>query len=102
MITLEKIIHQRDMFQAKVELMKMLTELSDDALKYVWRPIAYAWYYADSNNPDALTDDDLGRIVLLGSIANDNPYVVSRTCVWHKAVLANEPNRNRARNGKAN
>ena len=93
MIALAKIIRQRDTYRARAELMRMLAELSDDALKYVWRPIAYAWCYTDENDPDGLTRDDLDRITLLGSIAYDNPYVVSRTCVWHKAVLANERKR---------
>ena len=93
MFTLEKIMRQRDMFRARVELMRMLTELSDDALKYVWRPIAYAWHYTDGNDPDVMTDDDVNRMYLVRAVAHDNPYVVSRTCVWCRAEEHNDQKR---------
>lgn len=76
MLTLEKIINQRDMFRARVELMRMLTELSDDALEYVWRPIAYAWHHSDQNDPDVMTDDDMKRMLLIIAVAHDKPDVI--------------------------
>ena len=86
MITLEKIINQRDMFRAKVELMRMLTELSDDALKFVWRPIAYAYYFTDDHNADILTGDDVDRLWLIVSTAIDPPEVTHEVSLYQADV----------------
>lgn len=100
MITLEKLMHQRDMFRARVELMKMLTELSDDALKYVWRPIAYAWHYTDDNDPDVMTEDDLDRMCLIGAVAYSNRGVIYRTSLMCRAAQNGEMKRKAEKNGK--
>lgn len=100
MITLEKLMHQRDMFRARVELMKMLTELSDDALKYVWRPIAYAWHYADDNDSDVMTDDDLDRMCLIGAVAHGSQTVIYRTCLMCRDAQNGEMKRKAEKNGK--
>lgn len=76
MNSIEKIINQRDMFRARVELIRMLTELSDDALKYVWRPISYAYYWTDAHDHSAITEDDINRIHLVGVVANGSLQVV--------------------------
>ena len=99
MIALEKMMHQRDMFRARVELMKMLTELSDDALKYVWRPIAYAWHYTDNNDPDVMTEDDLNRMCLVGAVANENQGVIYRTSCMCRAAMNGELKRRRTQRG---
>ncbi len=53
-----KTINQFDPSRTRVSLIQMLTELSEDALKYVWRPIAYAYYWVDECNQNLLTDVD--------------------------------------------
>lgn len=99
MIALEKIMHQRDMFRARVELMKMLTELSDDALKYVWRPIAYAWHYTDGNDPDVMADDDLNRMCLVGAVAHESQGVIYRTSCMCRAAMNGELKQRRSQRG---
>ena len=76
MNSIEKNINQRDMFHARVELIRMLAELSDDALKYVWRPISYAYYWTDAHDHSVITDDDINRIRLVGVVANGSLQVV--------------------------
>lgn len=63
------LIRQRNMKKAKEELMKMLADLSDNALQYVWRPIAYAYYMTDDHGIDLLTDEDVNRFGLIISAA---------------------------------
>lgn len=82
MITLEKVIRQRDMFRAKAELMRMLTELSDDALRLVWRPIVYAYYFTDDHNAMALTGDDVDRLGLISSAAIDPSDVTHEVSLY--------------------
>lgn len=72
------IIKQRDMKRAKVELMKMLSELSDDALQYVWRPIAYAYYWTDEHGIELLTEDDVNRLNLICVVTHESPEYVNR------------------------
>ena len=97
MIILEKIINQRDMFRAKVELMRMLIELSDDALEYVWRPIAYVWHYTDDNDPDVMTSDDLDRMRLVGAVAHGSQDVIHCTSTMCRAAQRNELKQRRAK-----
>lgn len=101
MLTLEKIMNKRDMFRARVELMRMLTDLSDDALKYVWRPIAYAWHYTDANDPDVMTDEDLDRMRLIVAVANENQGVIYRTSCMCKAAMNGELKQRRNQRGQA-
>ena len=70
MMPLEKVMQQRDMFRCRVELMRMFTELSDEALAYVWRPIAYAYFHTDEHNPEVLTSDDMKRMGLIRMTAH--------------------------------
>ncbi len=72
------IIKQRDMKRAKAELMKMLSELSNDALKYVWRPIAYAYYWTDEHGEELMTDDDVRRMNLICVVAHESPGYVDK------------------------
>lgn len=102
MITLEKIIRKRDMYRARVELMKMLTELSDDAIEYVWRPIAYAWHYTDFNDPDVMTEEDLDRMCLVGAVAHGSQTVIYRSCLMCRAAQNGEREKKAAKNGKKN
>ncbi len=81
-----KTIVQYDPSRARVNLIQMLTELSADALEYVWRPIVYAYYWADYNNPDVLSDDDINRQLLIGAAAHGSSEFVSRLNDWRKAL----------------
>ena len=89
MIALEKILQERDIFRARVELMRMLTELSDEALEYVWRPIAYAYYHTDNHDNNVLSDEDVHRILLVISVAND-PAEIVQTVACCRAAACQE------------
>ena len=73
---------------ARSLLSKILSELSDEALAYVYRPIMYAYLWTDAHDHDRLTDDDMRRIHLSGVIANAPPHVVERLDMWRRAVIA--------------
>lgn len=55
---------------SREKLLDVLSKLNDDSLKYVWRPIMYAYLWTEQADPDSLTDDDMERIELYGAIAN--------------------------------
>ena len=78
------------MEKARITLTKMLLNLSDDALEYVWRPIIYA-YYTDQRDPDRLTDDDVKRLSLIRVATHSGEKLVSRldAVQWaYESVLA--------------
>ena len=58
------------MAEARLKLTEMLLALSDEALEYAWRPIAYAYYYTDGRDPDRLTSEDAARLTLIGVAAH--------------------------------
>ena len=74
-----------NMEKARITLTKMLLNLSDDALEYVWRPIVYAYYYTDQRDHDRLTDDDVKRLSLIGVAAHSGEELVSRLDVVRRA-----------------
>lgn len=86
MPSLEKIMQQRDMLRARMELMRMLTELSDNALEYVWRPITYAHCLTDGHSIGTMTHKDMDRFGLIASAANDSPEVVHKANLYRLAV----------------
>lgn len=55
---------------SREKLMDILSKLNDNSLKYVWRPIMYAYLWTEQADPDSLTDDDMERIKLYIAIAN--------------------------------
>ena len=75
---------------ARSILQKTLSELSDEALVYVWRPIMYAYLWTDGHDHDRLTDDDMNRIHLSGMIAHGSPEAVESLDKWCLAVEHNE------------
>lgn len=77
-----KTINQFDPSRARANLIQMLSELSADALEYVWRPIVYAYYYTDNRDADTLTDDDSKRLSLIGVAAHGSSELVSRLNSW--------------------
>ncbi len=86
-------INQFDPSRARVALMRMLSELSVDALEYVLRPIIYAYYWTDDRNQDWLTDDDLNRVSLISAAAHDSPDLVrtlSATGRWIRQMEREE------------
>ena len=74
---IQYLLKKHDMKKAKAELMKMLDSLSDEALRYVWRPIAYAYYMTDEHGVDLLTPEDMNRFGLIASAANDPGAVIN-------------------------
>lgn len=83
---------------AREELMEMLSELSDRALEYVWRPIAYAYNWTDDHGMELLSQDDLWRMSLVCAVAHGSPETVDRLADY-RAFL--EHKEWRASNGKA-
>lgn len=71
-------VKQRDMCRARVELMKILAELSDEALEYVWRPIVYAYYWTDGHDQVILSEDDRERMLLICVVAHESPEFVNK------------------------
>lgn len=55
---------------SREKLMDVLSKLNDNSLKYIWRPIMYAYLWTEQADPDSLTDDDMERIKLYIAIAN--------------------------------
>ncbi len=86
MPSLEKIMQQCDTLRARMELVRMLTELSDGALEYVWRPIAYAYCLTDEHNVEAMTAEDMARFGLIISAADVSPEVVREVNLYRLAV----------------
>lgn len=86
MPSLEKITQQRDTLRARMELVRMLTELSNDAMKLVWRPITYAYYFTDNHGADTLNDDDLDRLGLIASAATDPTEVTHEVSLYRADV----------------
>lgn len=69
------------------ELLRMLTELSDEALAYVWRPIVYACYHTDGRDGDRLTDEDAMRMSLIGAAAHESAEFVKRVSMFATALF---------------
>lgn len=63
---------------ARSLLSKILSELSDEALEYVYRPIMYAYLWTDGRGRghDQLTDDDMHRIQLYAAASTASPQVL--------------------------
>lgn len=77
--------------------MEMLSELSDKALAYVWRPIAYAYNWADENGVELLSEDDVWRMTLVCAVAYGSPETIDRLSSY-RAIL--ERNERRTTNGQ--
>ena len=75
--------------QARSVLHEILSDLADEALAYVWRPIVYAYLWTDAHGHDLMTDDDMRRIGLSGMIANGSPEAVERLDKWRLAIEKN-------------
>lgn len=90
MPSLEKNMQRRDMFRSRMELMRMLDELSDIALEYVWRPITYAHCLTDGHSIGTMTHEDMDRFGLIVSAANDLPEVVRKTNLYRLAVCRDQ------------
>lgn len=74
---------QKDIMRPeRAELIHMLTMLSEEALAYVQRPIAYAHYWTDAHNPDLLTDEDMDRLQLYCVVSNESPAFVRELDRW--------------------
>ena len=72
--------------QARSVLHEILSDLSDEALAYVWRPIVYAYLWTDAHGHDLMIDDDMYRIGLYGMIANGSPEAVERLDKWRLTI----------------
>lgn len=60
----------------RAELARMLAELSDDALRYVRRPILYARYRTDGRDLEGLSMDDTDRELLIEMAADGSEHQV--------------------------
>lgn len=88
---------QKSIGRAREELMEMLSELSDRALAYVWRPIAYAYNWTDGHGMESLSQDDLWRMNLVCAVAYGSPEAIDRLADY-RAFL--ERAERRASNGQ--
>ena len=61
---------------SKERLIQMLSELSEDALAYVERPILGAYYYSDGRDAARLSNDDVYRFGLIVAAANGSEKLV--------------------------
>ncbi len=83
-------INQFDPSRARDDLMRMLSDLSVDALELVWRPIVYAYYLTDDNNPNAISDEDANSFELIGAAVHGSSEFVSRLNGWMRALQSVE------------
>ena len=74
----EKIQIKYDFPRTRENLSQLLNELSDEALKYVCRPIWYAYLWTDEHDMDVLTDEDIDRFSLIGAAVNDTSETVAK------------------------
>ncbi len=64
------------------DLARMLSELSEEALRYVERPILGAYYYTDGRDPDQLSDDDSNRFQLIGAALHEDEETIQSLWAW--------------------
>lgn len=65
------------------ELARMVSELSIDALQYVWRPILYAYNWVDEHDEEAMVNDDnICRWNLIISAAIETQKHVEDVCEY--------------------
>lgn len=72
---------------ARSLLSKILSELSDEALEYVYRPIMYAYLWTDAHDHDRLTDDDMYRIHLHAAASTASPQVLKVLDILCRGVI---------------
>ncbi len=72
---------------ARSLLSKILSELSDEALEYVYRPIMYAYLWTDVHGHDQLTDDDMHRIHLYAAASTASPQVLKVLDMLRRGVI---------------
>ena len=89
---------EKSIARAREERMEMLSELSDKALAYVWRPIAYAYNWTDGHDTESLSKDDVWRMNLVCAVAHGSPEVIDRIADY-RAFL--ERKERRIANGQA-
>lgn len=93
---------KRETEQARTRAVEMLLTLSPDALKYVLKPIEWAYNWTDQNDPGSMTEDDSMRFSLVRCALYDSDDHVTRVYKWHLAIFHNELERSRkARKGAA-
>lgn len=90
MSDLEKAMYRKDICRARQELLEMLSELSDDVLVYVWRPIAYAYYWSDAHNQEILTDEDINRLELVGDVAHAKSERIAALAAYSTKLFQEE------------
>jgi len=78
----EKIQIQYTASDVRQDLMRMLSELSDEALKYVWLPVLGAYLYTDQRDPDVLSDEDFNRFCLIAAGINRPYETVQKLVNW--------------------
>lgn len=86
---------KRNTEQARTRAVEMLLTLSPDALKYVLKPIEWAYNLTDENDHDSMTEDDSIRFSLIGCAIRETSDHVNRVYKWHLAIFRNEQERGR-------
>jgi len=70
-------IDQFDPSRVRAGLMRMLSELEDESLQFVMKPIVYAYNWVDAHVMDSITEDDYNRFGLLVDMTYGPSEVVS-------------------------
>ncbi len=83
---------QKDLMRPqRAELIHMLTELSDEAIEFVQRHIAYTYYWTDEHDMSALKEDDMARLRLYcAAVSIESPAFIRELDCWRKHVCRME------------
>jgi len=65
------------------DLMRMLSELSDDAVKYARLPVLGAYLWTDQHEPEMLTDEEYDRFSLIGAAVHEPIERVQKLLDWN-------------------
>ena len=71
---------------ARRKAMQQLAELSPDVLDYVLKPIEWVYNFTDAHDPDALTDEEHTRYMLICYALHESLQDVQGTLSWAYAL----------------
>lgn len=71
----------------RLKAVKLLLDLSPDALGYVLKPIRWAWAWMDQNDPDSMSEEDTMRFSLIAAGVHENPLFITRLYQLKRAMF---------------
>lgn len=78
---------KQEIEQARTKAIERLRKLSPDALKYVLKPIEWAYNWTDQNEPESMNDEDSTRFSLVNCALHDSSDHVRRVYEWHLTLF---------------